>query len=130
MNLKKYVLISLFTFSSIFACFNPTYYAAWPEQMKPISRQMELISYSIQKELRSGQIMQIELPLELEEALDEMVNMIDSAVDTITRNETNRIEESGIIKDGRAWKLIFTQDKTTKQIDCKLEFPAKKIRQK
>lgn len=111
MNFKKYALLSFFiTFSSMFACYKP----------------VEIISFSIKKKLSTGQTLQVELPLELEESLDEMKHSFDSAIGKINRNETYCVEESGKIKDGRLWKLFFTKDENTKQIDCTLEFPTKK----
>lgn len=113
MNFKNYLLLNCFIFFNNFTCFNPTYYAGWPQQAK-------LTSYLVQRKLPSGQLLQIELPPKFEEALDDITAAFDSAAHKITENKTNAEEYSGQIKDGSSWKLAFVQNEETKEITCEL----------
>lgn len=99
----------------MFACFNPTYYANWPDKLQA------------RKEIVPGQTMRVTLPPEFAEVSDEIQKAINESFEKITRSEATQIEQSGKIKDGSSWKITFKKNENTRKVDCNIElFPLRK----
>lgn len=104
LNNKKYLFLTLSMFSLSFACFNPTSYAAWPQQLQ-------------MKELAPGQKTTFNLPQELAEEKHKIELAYKVLLHQITNSSETTVSDTGTARNG-FWTITFTKDESTKRIAC------------